>query len=986
MIHVKKKSKAKLLIILTAVMAVLIAGYFILVSLSPEGTETPEAPTYDQLAWEGTSQRVFPDVDTKAVQYITVNNPKGSENETFGLVKTEDGTFSIWYLPKGSEEPLFYMPDIVSADPSFTYSSLYAMDSFGQGQVARFFYLRSAITTMYFTERISLKGLSENEVRAYLEEFGFMDYGDYDDPDDNKDLSVIVNYGKNDSTTGEEVDYRAIRVGGRNPSENGYYVMIDDPNHPEAQNYIYATNNSNIGYATQPYTYYINPAVISAGLEMDGVYEPYMIKDYHQWRNELVSEKDTAIDADAEVIVKAEISLPKDHITGGLLESTESTSFHLGELSKKAAYERLVRLLLKQKLTGIVVDGAGEEQMPSLTDHLYVTLLNEGLSLSFPEGKTSMTYTYKIKKITAALTADGEERSGSVPADATALIVEYDLYIDGSEKAVNTSSLHAALSLTDDRIAAYESTLRAATINENVNISLNITHDIATISDIHKKKIDVYVADIIAIYDADGRSMTTITEDSVVSYRYYLEINGVKQETYLSAADKIANMDEANKALFLALGKVGNGYNQKIGSYVDYLDIMQDYISYTITAIPYMIVREEIVHFAFQKYAERDPFYGESIYVNLTEGKHGGYGLNNPACENVLLHLGGAGTSSTASNGYAGDETVAIGLTPENMRRYGLYAHTIYYELPRVRSSSGETSEDENAPTEFNWQTSLGFTVYISDKRLEDGRYVRYIASDLYDVIVRVEDEKLDFVEFGFVDFWARNQLFITDIEELSEVQVEFNFEKMQGRFDFILDPEEVLNDLTGKYEKLIRMIVRPGADAYENRLVQFMIENGRVPDGELLQSLVSFYNHCGPEDLLRGNVSVVDNEYAGTHFFKQAMLIVSSTLYLETFTAEEQADILANAPMLARIRFVMNESEYDAHVASATYEFYRASDRRVLVKIQTVDGLGNASEAVSDFAIATPTFKKIMGAFDAILNARKVTGDEAFFDPANGN
>lgn len=986
MIHVKKKSKAKLLIILTAVMAVLIAGYFILVSLLPEGTETPEAPTYDQLAWEGTSQRVFPDVDTKAVQYITVNNPEGAENETYGLVKTEDGTFSIWYLPKGSEEPLFYMPDIVSADPSFTYSSLYAMDSFGQGQVARFFYLRSSITTMYFTERISLKGLSENEVRAYLEEFGFMDYGDYDDPDDNTDLSVIVNYGKTDSATGKEIDYRTIRIGGRNPSENGYYVMIDDPNHPEAQNYIYATNNSNIGYATQPYTYYINPAVISAGLEMDGVYEPYMIKDYHQWRNELVSEKDTAIDADAEVIVKAEISLPKDHTAGGLLESTESTSFHLGKLAGKVGYERLVRLLLKQKLTGIVTNGAGEEQMPPLTDPLYITLLNEGLSLSFPAGKTSMTYTYKIKKITAALTADGEVRSGTVPADATALIVEYDLYIDGSEKAVNTSSLHASLSLTDDRIAAYESTLRTATINKNVNISLNITHDIATVSDIHKKKIDVYVADIIAIYDANGRSMTTITEDSVVSYRYYLEINGVKQETYLSAADKIANMDEANKALFLALGKVGNGYNQKIGSYVEYLDIMQDYISYTITAIPYMIVREEIVHFAFQKYAERDPFYGESIYVNLTEGKHGGYGLNNPACENVLLHLGGAGNSSTASNGYAGDETVAIGLTPENMRRYGLYAHTIYYELPRVRSGSGETTEDENAPTEFNWQTSLGFTVYISNKRLEDGRYVRYIASDLYDVIVRVEDEKLDFVEYGFVDFWARNQLFITDIENLSEVQVEFNFDKMQGRFDFILDPEEVLNDLTGEYVELIRMIVRPGADAYENRLVQFMIEQGKVPDGELLQSLVSFYNHCGPEDLLRGNVSVVDNEYAGTHFFKQAMLIVSSTLYLETFTAEEQADILANAPMLASIRFVMNKSETDSHVASATYEFYRASDRRVLVKIQTVDGLGNVSEAASDFAIATPTFKKIMGAFDAILNARKITGDEAFFDPANGN
>jgi hypothetical protein len=240
--RIKKKNKTALLLTLTAVMAVLIAGYFILMALLPNGSEPTPETKYEQLSWEGTSQRVFPDIDTSYVQYITVNAMKDNENLSYGLIKTDDGTFSLWYeTEKGSKEYREYRPDIVSADPAFRYSSLYAMDAFGQGQVARFFYLRSAITTMYFTERISLEGLSDDDKRSYLEEFGFMDYGDYDDPNDNKDLGVIVNYGMTNSTTGKDEDFHVIRVGGKNASENGYYVMLDD--HP----YIYATNNSNIG-------------------------------------------------------------------------------------------------------------------------------------------------------------------------------------------------------------------------------------------------------------------------------------------------------------------------------------------------------------------------------------------------------------------------------------------------------------------------------------------------------------------------------------------------------------------------------------------------------------------------------------------------------------------------------------------------------------------------------------------------------------------
>ena len=98
--------------------------------------------------------------------------------------------------------------------------------------------------------------------------------------------------------------------------------------------------------------------------------------------------------------------------------------------------------------------------------------------------------------------------------------------------------------------------------------------------------------------------------------------------------------------------------------------------------------------------------------------------------------------------------------------------------------------------------------------------------------------------------------------------------------------------------------------------------------------------------------------------------------------TAEEQAEILANAPMLARISFKLSE-----RTNKYVYEFYRASDRRVLVKIYEADAAGVATtEAVSDFSISTATFKKIVGAFDTILNAGIITGDEPYFDSATKN
>ena len=980
MIHIKKKNNYKLLIILSAVMAALIAGYFLLVNLLPEQTEQPEPPKYDQLPWEGTSQRVFPDVDTKNVDYITLEPTEGVDHLRYGLIKTEDGGYSLWYQSeKGSDRLMEYNPDIVSKNPAFTYSSLYATDSFGQGKVARLYYLRVALTTMYFSERISLDGLTPAERRGYLEEFGFVD-------SDGKELGVKASYGEMAEDSSTSTETHRIWIGGQTLSEDGYYVIVDWHKDDGRGDYIYATKTDTIGYATKPYTYYINPGVISAGLASDAAYEPYLIDDYHQWRNEVDDKEGNPIeiDSDIDVIIYGDVSLPQSYtqknesglLVGGLIEHTESTNFHIEDLRGDVSYKRLLDLLRAQTVSGFVNAGTENQAPKPLASPLYITLIADGRNLSFGEAAT-LTQEYEILEIVSAITAGADAVSGKVPVDATALRVKYNLYSAGGTAPMNAAPLYGVISLDDSRLPDdFKATLCAQDIGvslENANIGrLIITYDKENTEKAHKREIEICVADIIAITDADGKALTKITKDCYVTYRFYLKIDGKKQETYFTARDGTADMDEATRKLFISFGGIKEGVNKEIRAYTEYFDITKDYISYEIVSIPYIVQRvEEVVHFKFLNYSERKPFYGESIYKNLLEDNRKLYGLNNSSCQNVLLHLGGAGTSTQSSNGYTGSETVAVGLTPENMLKYGLYANTIRYVLPRgIGGLDGDNVAGDDEMDDFIWKTTLAFTVYISEKQLDGSRYM---ASDLYDVVVRVEDEKLDFVEYSFVDFWARQLLVSVDIDDIESLKVEFNFSDKKGDFNF-----KPVNIQVDKDNSRMYLLVAPGAVTFDNVLSNYMKQIGMTPNGETAISLIRLYNELGPDkykDAENNGVSHIGNDYTGTHFFKELLGIMYSTLYAETYDEGAQEKIL-EGECLARLSFKL-KGVTDKYV----YEFYRASDRRVLVRICRETPEGVTKNSVSDFSITTAVFKKIMGGFNALVNAGEVDTDMPYFD-----
>ena len=171
--------------------------------------------------------------------------------------------------------------------------------------------------------------------------------------------------------------------------------------------------------------------------------------------------------------------------------------------------------------------------------------------------------------------------------------------------------------------------------------------------------------------------------------------------------------------------------------------------------------KEMIVSFEFVNASERDPFYGESIYKNTLEGENKFYALDSVACQNVTFLLGGVGSGSNSqqSEGLVGRETVAVGLTTEIMDRYGLYdGYTIYFELPRGISRVGGSADDEL--DDYRYLSTLGFTLYISHEQ-SDG--TRYVASTLYDIVVKIDGAKFDYLEKSFEEYWARRNLVMID-------------------------------------------------------------------------------------------------------------------------------------------------------------------------------------------------------------------------------
>ena len=948
----RRKKRLRTSLIFLAIFAVLLGVAITLAIVlgdngEGEGGATPPEILEGEALYNNTYTIAYPLLEEKDIQSISVLNKTGS----YVMLRDEsiDNEFLISYRDSKGNTQIFY-PDICSEDPAFKYSDLYAIElNDGFGKIPKISYLCNALQVAYFGERIMLS--SDNAERAIqLREYGL-------NPEDVQTVSFT--YKDADGS----IKSHKIEIGDRTYSNMGYYFRVDD------REMVYNSTSNYYDYALLGFYSFVNAKLVAAGLEEDSSYEPYLTTKYTQWVNQTYDNEGDVVTSDSSAVVLADVLVPispydAENYFGdsdGYINSVGQSKIKL-DLSD-ARYENVAKALVGRTI--------GKQDISVTITSEY----NSSKNITFGESG-SATYEYVIVAIESFI-KDGIETTevGASCADADEVKVRYYFTVDGKDYSLLPS--HAVISLDNESIPeSARAALRASHIgvdpSEDADFTITYTPENSK-----SYQMDWKLVEIVSIYDKEGQSVAKIAEDSTVVYRYVLLINGVAgEEQYTEAIDLSAATSERDLAIKTKL--VGRTVSRGLSIFYHtetlYGEFIKDFETYRISAIEYFIKSTEIVSFRFQNNSERDPYYGDSIYENLTKTDFRLYGLNSENCEHVVKILGGIGETSGVSEGLSGVETVAVGLTPENMEKYHLYngkdgsqSYTVYFELPRgiIVLDTGANDEIDD----YTWYDTLGFTLYISEKQPDGSRYV---ASDMYDVIAKVENPDLDYLERTYVDFWARDNLVMTDIKNVESYKLELFTKGHTGSYLFELDTDIAYllpngqavitpNPPENYYDThdYITVNVTPLSGASESALGTYITNKGYTS-----VSLEELYIQVagGGKD----NRKNVDSE--GTSNFKEMIRILYLTNHEGSVSKEEVSEVIASAPMLMRLSFKLHD-DY-----TYVFEFYRISDRRVLTKIYQVNDLGELKLGpVSDYYVSTFAFQKIVNANLNLLNAKEV-------------
>ena len=187
------------------------------------------------------------------------------------------------------------------------------------------------------------------------------------------------------------------------------------------------------------------------------------------------------------------------------------------------------------------------------------------------------------------------------------------------------------------------------------------------------------------------------------------------------------------------------------------IEYIEDFTLYDGATVEFATDYEEILSFAHTN--SKSVFYGSGVYSILAPLDKTLYGLDGDAAYKVLQRF----------ENLVGDETVDVGLDTEAMRKYGLYAYQVYYEMPRDCYSA-----DNNGSSSFFYKSKIGFHLYISEVQPDGSRYV---GSDQYDIVIRFDaGDTFDFVDWDFETSWVQNNLLLISYENLRGMVFDLNY------------------------------------------------------------------------------------------------------------------------------------------------------------------------------------------------------------------
>lgn len=947
---------AAVLVLLTALyvtLELLINAGIISVNNAPPPGQKPELK--DGEAYYGSSTVAYPTFDREDIQFIDIK----AENGSFSLLRPDKKEEFILYYEDADGSTVPYVPPIVGVEGSFDYSQLFAFDSSSGLAVPKIAYLCVALGILYFNAdaRIELKDDTRD---AQLRRYG-LDEGSYDE--------ITVTYLDEDGK--EKV--HVLKIGDSLLTGSGYYYMVDD------REFIYTSQGKGLDYALGGFEAFIHSRVVASGLAVDGAYEPFLTTSYKQWRHTVHDTVGETVIADSEVVVSAARLDPDYDGKGGedgyYRQSYDKLSMDLSLLAEREEYGRAVSVLLASKV--------GEYK----TAPLILSIITERMAVELSDG-ASDEYRYEIVAIESFIFDDGEESAqGSTAGAAKFARVSYNLYVN--DEKVNEKLYHGVFDISDESTMDSDARakLRAASVGA-LNESDYITYEkVYTEENTAQSLFEYVITDIVTIYDESYKPASKIDDKSKVVYRYVIRVDGKEIGAEQQATVDLAAITEGQN-LEIKQKLVGKSVQSDLNlvaiSDERYGQDVFTFITYEISEIKYFVDKEIISSFKFINSVDRDPFFGESLYKNTLDNENKSYALNSEVCELVVKTLGGV--ASNTSDGLLGARTVAIGLTPTNMEKYGLYKNSIYFELPRGISASASGSSYTSIDS-YTYVSTLGFYLYVSDEQ-PDGK--RYVGSDMYDIIVEMDGSVFDFVEHSFVEYWARRSLVMLNYEHIDYVKLDLSMTDLYGSYNFDLDHKTIYIDSSGNHydEKpesggseydFVTVNVTPSGNCTENALIKWL-RHDQAENPTLNINSIKLHNLYNRESET-GDAGIMGDDYTGTAYFKEQLLVMFSTYYTGTLTDEEQREALRAADKLMSLTFAVDTSRAGpaASPYPYVYDFYRVSDRRIMVVIREIGPNGQTLSQVSDFYISQFAFRKIVFNFVNLLNGKPVDPDTAY-------
>lgn len=382
---------------------------------------------------------------------------------------------------------------------------------------------------------------------------------------------------------------------------------------------------------------------------------------------------------------------------------------------------------------------------------------------------------------------------------------------------------------------------------------------------------------------------------------------------------------------------------------------------------------EEDLSFSFYYYGtgKKDPYLADSIYQITGPAPLTSYAIDSGAAQQVLEIFADL----------KGTETVAVGLSPETMKTYGLFARRLDYSL------TYNTKAEESAPgvvSSMSCDFRMDYSFYISEPK--DG--YRYVATDLYGIVVKVEESRLAFLDWDFLTRFARSNLLLMYTSDIRQIEFIANFTdyKKHHSFWLSLDPAYKYESKgeTSLVERLYVMYVegKPQTDAPYIAPVSTVAKPGvaveyisdsdsrvtKLIGGVNLDQLFYDNGHTGRDRV----------DFMGVHYFRRMMTAVYSTRYIGKVSddlSQSQVEALLTNEQ-AKVT-EMKVTLLDGRVFS--YSFYAYSGERMLVSLKGYDREGNLTAESQLFYVNASEVKKMSAFCRRLANGEPLHEDEGY-------